>query len=132
MQDYEIKEKLKKLANAMGIKALEVLSSQLDPDQLLQRASELLGIEVKEAVKEVLEDSDSALVEELVTRTYDGLPEEIILEAITKPLVDLLAEWFREDGLDALVEALTSKIDEDQLMDLIAEKLSGRVRISSE
>lgn len=126
------REALGKLASSLGLKALERLVSQLDYDQLIERASELLGVELKDALKEILQDADFAPLRELIDRLYEDLDTDRIIDAIAGPLAIDLGAWFKYEGTDSLAGTIVEELDLDELTDKVAERVAGRVRISPE
>ncbi len=59
MEQYEFGEALRKLAMGLGLKTLETLTSQLEPDNLLQKASESLDIEIRRSLAEIFRDAQA-------------------------------------------------------------------------
>lgn len=131
MEPSEIRDALKKLTMGLGFKALEKLTSQLDPDKLMQQASQILGAEIKETLTEILQDPDAAPLREVIDRLYEVLDTDQVIEAIAKPLADRLAAWFKEESTE-LVNAIVQEIDLDEFGDLIAEKVASRLQIVQE
>ena len=129
MDDRTFGDALKTVAQGLGLRLLESLSGRLNPDELIQQANTVLGGEIKEAVKEVLQDTDSASVRELIDRLFEELDEDKVISAIAKPLVTELVEWFKTDASELLANAIVDALNLDELNGLVAEKIANRVQI---
>lgn len=132
MEKSELKELFAKLASILGHKYLEGLVSQLDPDQLIERASELLGVELRDVLKEIFQDADLAPLRELIDRLYEDLDTDQIINAISQPLATDLAEWFKNEGADSLASAIVEELDLTELTERVAELIASRVQIAPE
>ena len=132
MEKRELKEVLGKLATALGHRYLERLVSQLDPDQLVERASEVLGVELREVLNEIFRDADLAPLRELIDRLYEDLDTDQIIDAIARPLATDLAEWFKDEGADYLAGAIVEELDLRVLAEMVADRVASRVQIVPE
>ena len=122
-------ETLRKLAQSLGLKAVEALTSQLDMDQLLQRGEEVLRSEIRETLSDLFQDTESALSQELIGTLYENLDEDKVVAATAPPLAAELAPWFENEGLDNLVDAIIERLDLEELSDKVAGRIAQRVKI---
>lgn len=131
MRNLEASKALKTLAMAYGLNVLERLSSSLDPDRLIEQAGEVLGSQLRDAAAEILQDSDSVLMQDLIDRVYGILDEERIIEVISGPLAESRSTWFKDEASDLLVEGIVDQIDQDDLLEMISQKLAERLALRS-
>jgi len=132
MEPSEFGDALKKLTMGLGLKALEKLTSQLDPDQLMQQASQALGAELKETLTEILQDPEAAPLREIIDRLYEELDADQIISAVAKPLADQLAAFFIKEETGDLVQAIADALDLDEVTELVAQKIASRVQITQQ
>lgn len=132
MEQYEFGEALRKLAMGLGLKTLEALTSQLDPDILLQQASESLEAEIRIALTEILQDLEGEPVQGLIDRLFAELDEDKIIQAISPILAAELATWFKTEETVFISNVLLNALDMDEMKELVAEKLVNRIQISGE
>jgi hypothetical protein len=126
----ESKKALNQLALEMGVKLLERLPSYLEPEKLLQMASEVLGEETAKQIRDILEDSDSGPMAGLIDKLYQDLDGEKIIETISKPLAEQLASWLQEENLSSLIAAIVQELDFEVLSENIASKIAERIQLS--
>lgn len=125
----EVQIALGKIAVAMGIKAIDRLTAELDPEVMLAKASELIGVEIKNALLEILGDEESTWASNLIDRLYEDLDASDIIEKIAGPLAKAMADYFKQETSD-LIDAIIAEIDLDDLAEKIADRIAGRVQIS--
>ena len=68
MEQYEFGEALRKLAMGLGLKTLETLTSQLEPENLLQKVSESLDIEIRRSLAEIFQDAQAEPLQCIVSK----------------------------------------------------------------
>ncbi len=114
---------------SLGFKTLETLADQLDPQQLIQKASQLISTELRESIKKVLQDPEAAPLQDLIDQLYEELDTDRIISAITTPLANQLSDWFKEQP-DDLIAAIVDAIDFEEVMELVAEKVAHRIQLN--
>ncbi|MFH1295326.1 MAG: hypothetical protein ABIH84_01990 [bacterium] len=125
----DVKSALGQIALAMGLKAIERLTDELDPDVMLTRASEMVGGEIKNALMEILGDENSTWASNLIDRLYENLDDGEIIDKIAGPLAMAMVDYFKQETSD-LIDAIIAEIDLDDLAEKIADRIAGRVQIS--
>ena len=133
MADTEYAEVIKKLATILGLKGLASLSTRLDPEQLLGEAETALNTNLKETFKEILGDVDSDVTQDLIDKIYNDLDLDRVIEIIKDQLVIAVVGWLKDDdnAMDSIVSAVIEEIDIDEFRELLAERVSSHVQISS-
>jgi hypothetical protein len=131
MDQYEFGEALRKLAMGLGLKTLETLTNQLEPDQLLQKASESLDIEIRRALADIFRDAQAEPLQGLIDRLFEHLDTDQIIQRIAPILAADLGEWFKTEEANLLSGVLIDRIDMDEMKILVAEKIAERIQLSS-
>ena len=131
--DYQLKEAFRKLVAGMGLKYLEQMRNNLDPDAILQQVAESFAEQVKETVTEVVQDPNSTHMASLMEQIYRDIDEDSVIAAIAQPLAENLALWLREEGADLVVEAIMRRIDIDseEIARLVSEQLAQRLQVTT-
>lgn len=132
MEQYEFSEALRKVAMGLGIKTVEALTSQLDPDQLLQTARDSLEIEIRRALAEVFQDTQAEPLQGLIDRLFEHLDTDLIIKKIAPTLAADLGEWFKSEESELLAEVLIKTLDMEEIKVMVAEKIADRIQLSSE
>lgn len=127
----DVKSALGQIAVAIGIKAIDRLTAELDPEVMLTRAGELIGVEIRNALVEILGDEESTWASNLIDRLYESLDASEIIEKIASPLAKAMVDYFKQETSD-LIDAIVAEIDLDALAENIAGRIAGRVQISEE
>ena len=131
MEQYEFSEALRKVAMGLGIKTIEALTNQLEPDHLLEKASESLDIEIRRALAEMFQDAEAEPLQGLVDRLFEHLDTDLIIKKIAPILAVDLGEWFKSEESDQLAEVLIKTLDMEEIKDMVAEKVADRIHLSS-
>lgn len=127
----EVRGALGQIAIAMGLKAINRLTTELDPEVMLDKAGALIGVEIKNALVEILGDEESTWASNLIDRLYESLDASEIIEKIAGPLAKAMVDYFKQETSD-LIDAIVAEIDLDALAENIAGRIAGRVQISEE
>lgn len=125
----EMQDALQKLVTGMGLQLVQSFTSRFDPDAMVQEASERVGVELRAAFQQVLENVDSDATQKLLDDLFQAIDLNDVIRAVAEPLAKSLADWFKEDSTD-LVEAIVNMFDTDELMELVAQKIADRIQIS--
>lgn len=126
----DLKDALGKLALAVGMNSLQRLTSELDPNVMLEKSSQILREEFRAAFLEVLGDVQSDTVQELLDRLFERLDDSEVIAAIAESLAKSLATWFQENP-DGLISAIVEYIDMDELTSMVADKVAERIQLGS-
>jgi hypothetical protein len=131
MEQYEFGEALRKLAMGLGLKTLEALTSQLEPDHLLQKASESLDTEIRRALSEIFQDAQAEPLQGLIDRLFENLDTDQIIQKIAPILATDLGEWFKTEESVHLSKVVLNSLDLDEVKVLVAEKVADRILLSA-
>lgn len=131
MADDTVRQALEQLGMTLGMKALQNLGSLLDPEKMVDKATEILSANLRDAVKEILNDPQEDTTASLLDRLFEELDIDEVIQSIAKPLADSFTEYLKENMWSDVVAAIVEEmeIDEDDLMDRVATQLSSRVRL---
>jgi hypothetical protein len=126
MSSSDTEKLMRELAASLGLKAIA-----LEPSVLLQAAERLLGEQLKVTLKEILSDADEALTDALVTKFYEEIEDDAIINAIAGSLAKDLLKHFSENS-DDLIEAIVdevveNRLDFDEIKDMVAQKIADRI-----
>lgn len=126
----EVRNALKQIATTLSLRAIEGLSSQLNPEAMMAKAGEILGVEMKNALVEILGDEESTWTSDLIDRMYNDLDASEVIEKIATPLTTAMTNYFKEETTD-LIDAIVNQLDLDSLSEMVAEKVVARIQITS-
>jgi hypothetical protein len=130
MDTLDMKAALGQIALAIGMKSLERLTSQLDPDVMLQQATELIRTELKETFQGILGDEENPWAANLIDRLYQDLDASEVIDKIASPLATAMIDYFKQETSD-LIAAIIAEIDLDVISELVAEKIAAKIQIGS-
>jgi hypothetical protein len=126
----DMKAALGQIALAIGVKSFERLASQLDPDTMIQQATELIRVEIKEAFEQILGDENNPWASDLIDRLYQDLDAADVIEKIAGPLTAAMIDYFKQETTD-LIDAIVAEIDLEAISELVAEKVAAKIQIGT-
>ncbi len=129
----EQSEALAKLFMTFGMEALNQLAIGLTPERVIERVTEVLKPQMKEAILELLStDSvdESSIGSDLVDKFYNELDNDTVIEAIARPLAESLSTWFKENSGDLVIQIINN-LDLDDITSQVVDKIAERLRVST-
>ena len=122
---------MKKLAVALGMKALQNVTENFDPDKLIENAKDGIATSLKDTILEILSDPDDSTTSNILDRLFERLDDSDVIAAIAKPLAESFQEHIKENSSQDLATAIVNElsIDRDEIIEAIANKIAQRIAL---